>query len=122
MESCSPVNTLIVPSSKLSFGGVPFTYMTLYCSIVGGLKYLTLTHLDFAYEVNKVSQLMHCPIYIYWVAVKRILRYLKGSLAHGLFFSRRSTTLHHGYTDYDWDEILMIGNPPLIFLYTWVTI
>lgn len=103
MESCSPVNTPIYPSSKLSSsGGVPFNDPTLYRSIVGGLQYLTFTRPDLAYVVNKVSQFMHCPMDTHWVAVKRILHYTKGSLAHGLFFSLRSTTLLHGYADSDW--------------------
>ena len=65
-ESCNPVNTPIVPSSKLSsFGGVPFTDMKSYYSIVGGLKYLTFTYPDFAYAVNNIFQFMHCPMYIH---------------------------------------------------------
>lgn len=36
------------------------------------------------------------------VAVKRILRYIKSTSAHGLFLSPTSTTLLHGFTDSDW--------------------
>ena len=45
---------------------------------------------------------MHCPMDTYWVAVKRILRYIKSTFVHGLFLSRTSTTLLHGFTDFDW--------------------
>lgn len=103
MESCSLVNTPTSPASKLSSsGGVLFNDPTLYRSIVGVLQYLTFTRPDVAYAVNKVSQFMHCPADIPLMAVKHILRYIKGSLAHGLFFSRSSTTLLHGYTNSDW--------------------
>ncbi|WMV34017.1 hypothetical protein MTR67_027402 [Solanum verrucosum] len=45
---------------------------------------------------------MHYPMDTHWVAVKRILRYIKCTSAHGLFLSRTSTTILHGYTDSDW--------------------
>jgi len=45
---------------------------------------------------------MHCPMDSHWVAVKRILRYVKATASHGLFFSHGSSTLLHGYSDSDW--------------------
>ena len=45
---------------------------------------------------------MHCPMDSHLVAVKRILRYIKSTSAHGLFLSPTSTTLLHGFTDSDW--------------------
>ncbi len=38
----------------------------------------------------------------HWGAVKRILRYLKGSVDHGLLISNRSSFELHAYTDADW--------------------
>ena len=38
----------------------------------------------------------------HWTAVKRILRYLKGTTVHGLLYSSRNTDDLHGYCDSDW--------------------
>ncbi|XP_070039629.1 uncharacterized mitochondrial protein AtMg00810-like [Nicotiana tomentosiformis] len=75
---------------------------TLYRSTVGVLQYLTFTRPDIAFAVNKVSQFIHNPLDSHLVVVKRILRYLKGTLSHGLHFSRQPSTLLHGYRDADW--------------------
>ena len=57
---------------------------SLYHSIVGALQYATLTRPDIGFCVNKVCRFMHQPLQSHWQAVKRILRYLKGTLNHGL--------------------------------------
>jgi hypothetical protein len=41
----------------------------------------------------------------HWTTVKRVLRYLKGSAAHGLFYTKGSITLN-AFCDFDW-----AGNP-----------
>ncbi|PKI70550.1 hypothetical protein CRG98_009055 [Punica granatum] len=51
-------------------------------STVGSLQYLSLTRPDIAYAVNRVCQFMHCPTTVHWMAVKRILRYLKDPIFH----------------------------------------
>lgn len=45
---------------------------------------MTLARLDISFAVNQVCQFMHEPQSIHWIAVKRILRYLKGTLTQGL--------------------------------------
>ncbi|OIT18727.1 retrovirus-related pol polyprotein from transposon tnt 1-94, partial [Nicotiana attenuata] len=103
MGSCGPVSTPASSSSKLSTaGGSPFPDQTLYRSTVGALQYLTFTRPDIAYAVNKISQFMHCPMDSHWIAVKRILRYVKSTAPHGLFLSHGSSTLLHGYSNSDW--------------------
>ncbi|KAF5468349.1 hypothetical protein F2P56_012507 [Juglans regia] len=90
-------------SIKLSqYDSPEFEDSTLFRSIVGGLQYLSLTRPDIAFAVNKVCQFMHCPKAPHWTAVKRILRYLKGSINHGLFFKSRSNIFLQAYTDADW--------------------
>ncbi|CAI0428727.1 unnamed protein product [Linum tenue] len=71
----------------------------LYRSIVGGLQYLSFTRPDVSFAVNHVSQFQHAPTDVHWSAVKRILRYLQGTLTHGLSFSRSSSPQLHGYSD-----------------------
>jgi histone deacetylase 1/2 len=45
---------------------------------------------------------MHAPIDSHWAAMKRILRYLRGTTSHGLHITRSSSFALHGFTDADW--------------------
>ena len=67
--------------------GEPLSDATLYQQLVGSLIYLTVTRLDLAYAVHLVSQFMFAPRSTHYAAVLRILRYIKGTLFHGLRFS-----------------------------------
>ncbi|KAK0572541.1 hypothetical protein LWI29_033229 [Acer saccharum] len=99
-------NTVSTPLSltdtlKLVDGSAP-TDATQYRQIVGSLQYLSLTRPDVSFAVNKLSQYMHRPTTNHWNAVKRVLRYLKGSLSHGLLIRRSSPTTLHAFADADW--------------------
>ena len=48
-------------------------------------RHYNLTCPDISFAVNQVCQFMHQPTTTHWVAIKRILCYLKSTLAHGLF-------------------------------------
>ncbi|XP_078164569.1 uncharacterized protein LOC144559423 [Carex rostrata] len=74
----------------------------LYRTIVGALQYTTITRPDIAYSVNNVSQFMHAPTSTHWLAVKRILRYLKGSPSFGLSLHVDLSLTLHAYSDSDW--------------------
>ncbi|CAN6469819.1 unnamed protein product [Victoria cruziana] len=107
MENCKAISTSCLLNHKMSSKeGEPFYDPTLFRSIVGMLQYLTFTRPDIVFSVNQVSQFMHAPTNIHMEAVKRILRYLKGTLNDGLVYSKddqydgghRLVT----YTDADW--------------------
>jgi hypothetical protein len=53
---------------------------THYRSIIGGLRYLTHTRPDIAFAVGYVSRFIEDPREDHWTAVKRLLRYVKGTL------------------------------------------
>ena len=74
----------------------------LYRRLVDSLVYLTVTHLDISYAVNQVSQYLSAPRSTHHVAVLRILRYLKGTLFHGLFYSAQSPLVFCAFSDADW--------------------
>ncbi|PKI69547.1 hypothetical protein CRG98_010075 [Punica granatum] len=57
-------------------------------------------------QAPQVSQFMHCPTAIHWMAVKYILRYVKGTITYGLHIRPSSTSSIHGFSDADW-----AGNP-----------
>ena len=73
-----------------------------YRSVVGGLQYLTLTRPDISFAVNKVCQFLSQPTDAHWEAVKRILRYVKGTLHTGLKFRKADSTSISIFTDADW--------------------
>lgn len=75
---------------------------TEYRSVVGSLQYLAFTRPDISYPVNKLSQFMHAPTDSHWQAVKRLLRYLKGTYSHGIFLRRNNPLSLHAYSDADW--------------------
>ncbi|XP_065620232.1 secreted RxLR effector protein 161-like [Quercus suber] len=43
-----------------------------------------------------------CPRSVHYAAILRILRYVKGTLYHGLHYSSRSSLELHAYSDADW--------------------
>lgn len=68
---------------------------------MGALRYLTITRPNLAFVVNQACQHMSTPTIAHFTSVKRLLRYVKGSLDHGLFFSPGSFTLQ-AFSDSAW--------------------
>jgi histone deacetylase 1/2 len=73
-----------------------------YRSIVGALQYLTLTRPDIAFAVNKVCQFLHAPTTTHWSAVKRILRYIQGTINLGLKLVKSGSLMVSAFSDADW--------------------
>lgn len=70
--------------------------------LLGSLIYLTITRPEIAYSVRVISQFMHNPTTHHLDAAKRVLRYIKGSLAYGLMYKKESDFVLRGFTDADW--------------------
>ncbi|CAM8920824.1 unnamed protein product [Rhodiola kirilowii] len=105
MENCKATSTPLSLTSKLTRdAGHPLSDDDAfkYRSMVGGLQYLTLTRPDISFAVNKVCQYLSKPTNIHWEAVKRILRYVKGTINTGLKFRCSSLTRLSIFTDADW--------------------
>ncbi|MCH82167.1 retrovirus-related Pol polyprotein from transposon TNT 1-94, partial [Trifolium medium] len=106
MENCKPIGSPMVNTCRLSkFGTDTMQDASLYRSTVGALQYATLTRPDIAYSVNKVCQFMAHPLESHWKAVKRILRYLKGTIHYGLLLQPSSSSPPfslRAYSDADW--------------------
>ncbi|PRQ44691.1 putative RNA-directed DNA polymerase [Rosa chinensis] len=107
MESVRSCTSPCLPHSQMTSNqGTLLKDPTMYRSIVGALQYLTFTRPDIAYAVNTVCQFMTSPTDIHYAAVKRILRYLKGTLDKGIFY-RSCGALHDAvnikaFCDADW--------------------
>ncbi|KAG8480454.1 hypothetical protein CXB51_024676 [Gossypium anomalum] len=103
MAKSKPSPTPMVTSCKLSaHEGTPIEDERLFRSVVGALQYVVITRPDIAFSVNKACQFMHRPLDTHYKAVKRILRYLQGTLDFGLCFTRTSNLLLEGYSDASW--------------------
>jgi hypothetical protein len=69
---------------------------------VGSLRYVTHTRPDLAFSVGYVSRFMQRPTTEHQQAVKRIVRYVAGTLDHGLYYPRCPGEAHLvGYSDSD---------------------
>ncbi|XP_016751575.1 secreted RxLR effector protein 161-like [Gossypium hirsutum] len=77
----------------------------LYRSMVGMLQYFCITRPNLSFCVNKLSQFINSPSEMHWKAVKRVLRYLIGTMEHGLCFSKGQFKLEC-YCDADWASSL----------------
>jgi hypothetical protein len=102
MSACKPCSTPVDLHSKLSADGPPVADATQYRSLAGALQYLTFTRPDIAFAVQQICLYMHDPREPHLAALKRILRYLQGTLALGLTMRRSSPTELVVYTDADW--------------------
>jgi len=102
MTTCKPVDTPVSPSKLAIQPDHPFSDPTRFRQIVGALQYLSFTRPDIYFAVNRVCQYMHAPTDSHWVAVKRILRYLKGTASYGFHITRGTSFSLHGFTDADW--------------------
>jgi Reverse transcriptase (RNA-dependent DNA polymerase) len=103
MDGAKPCKTLFAKSDPLSkFDDTPMHNLHLYRSIVDALQYSIITCPNISYIVNKASQFMRSPTDEHCNGVKRILRYLKGTLFFGLHIYNHSSFELHAYSDADW--------------------
>ena len=58
---------------------------THYRQIIGSLMYLTNTRTNICFAVNTLSQYLVQPRWVHLVAVKHVMRYLKGTIDFGLY-------------------------------------
>ncbi|XP_051228862.1 uncharacterized mitochondrial protein AtMg00810-like [Lolium perenne] len=98
-----PVPTQVDTQSKLSATeGDLVPDATEYRSLAGALQYLTLTRPDISYAVQQVCLHMHAPRMSHLALVKRVLRYLHGTMDFVLHLHASSSTTLTAYSDVDW--------------------
>ncbi|GKC77207.1 ribonuclease H-like domain-containing protein [Tanacetum coccineum] len=73
-----------------------------FWSLAGSLQYLTFTRPDLSYAVRQVCLFMHDPREQHLATLKRILRYVRGTLDYGLQLFSASPLSSVGYFDADW--------------------
>ncbi|XP_026383830.1 uncharacterized protein LOC113279352 [Papaver somniferum] len=100
MTFAKPCSTPIDTSNNGDVS-TPFEDPILYRSVVGALLYATIIRPDVAFAVNKAFQHMQATTKIHWTAVKRILRYLQGTLGYSLQFKHTSPLQIQAFSDAD---------------------
>lgn len=106
MDGAKDVLTPLCVSDPLSpVDSTPPIDPTQYRKLVGSLQYLAFTRPDISFAINKLSQFMHTPRQSHWQALKRVLRYLKGTVHHGLYLHRASPLTLRAFSDSDWGGV-----------------
>jgi hypothetical protein len=112
MENANPVATPLDPNVQLftedDVEGSDDRIQDGFAQITGSLLYAAqCTRPDISYAVQTVSQFTQNPKAKHWTAIKRILRYLKGTINHSLVYQddpedgKNQETLQT-FTDSDW--------------------
>ena len=104
MDQCKPISTPGDTNIKLSSSNeIPDTQFP-YQEAIGALLYLSIiSRPDITFMVNKLSQFNCCYQENHWKAIKRIFRYLQGTLNIGIIYSSSSSNLNLiGFCDADY--------------------
>ncbi|KAG7578201.1 Integrase catalytic core [Arabidopsis thaliana x Arabidopsis arenosa] len=101
MSDCNPMPTPL-PTQLENLNSELFEEPTYFRSLAGKLQYLTITRPDIQFAVNFICQRMHSPTVSDFGLLKRILRYIKGTLGMGLPIKRNSTLALSAFSDSDW--------------------
>ncbi|CAA7061320.1 unnamed protein product [Microthlaspi erraticum] len=101
MSDCSPMPTPL-PQDIDNLNSDLFPEPTYFKSLAGKLQYLTITRPDIQFAVNFVCQRMHQPTVSDFGLLKRILRYLKGTINLGLHIRKHQDTSLTAYCDSDY--------------------
>lgn len=110
MENCNPVTSPLDPNQKISkemcarneaekrvMIDVP------YRQAIGSLMFLAqTTRPDISFAVNLLSRYCENPGSCHWGAIKRILRYIRGTADYRLTYGDNDNNALIGYSDSDW--------------------
>ncbi|CAM8923728.1 unnamed protein product [Rhodiola kirilowii] len=100
--NCSPVSTPMDSNVKLLPNTGDAVSQLEYSQVIGCLMYaMTSTRPDIAYAVGKLSRYTSNPSTHHWEAIRRVLKYLKGTMNYGLVYAGFPSVLE-GYTDASW--------------------
>ena len=105
MNDSKPVSTPADASQKLvkATEGEESVNQQQYQSVIGCLLYLSVgSRPDITYSVSTLAKFSSHPTQQHWTALKRVLRYLKGTVHFGIMYTKESSKECIGYSDADW--------------------
>ena len=105
MNDCNQVKTPADPGNHLvkADEDEPAPNQQLYRSAVGSLMYLaTSTRPDISFAVGTLARFSSKPNKSHWIALKRVLRYLKGTAGYGITFRGDGSGECTCFSDADW--------------------
>jgi hypothetical protein len=103
LEDCKPVSTPMTVGCKLSKEDESNPVDPKhYKSMIRILLYVKTSRPDVNQAVGMVARFQEAPKEIHVQAVKRIFRYLKGTIDLGLWYPRKDSFTLKSYSDADW--------------------
>jgi len=79
-----------------------FIDVHVYRRLIGRFMYLTNTRPDITFSVQQLFQFLDKSTIVHYNATIRILKYIKGVISLGLFFSSNSSVHLKAFCDSDW--------------------
>lgn len=125
MDQCNPVKTpMEVNGSSVDDTSPPFKDITYYRSMIGSLMYaLSGSRPDIAYAVGYLSRFMEHPTVKRVEQVRRVFRYLKGTLDYTIKYPFNTPSSIRVYCDSSlgneenrassWGYVLLFGSSPV---------
>ena len=103
MDGCKPVSTPCETQIFDDDDQLSQITVEVYQSVIGSLVYaMCCTRPDLCWIVTKLAMYMSAPVTVQrWHAVKRVLRYIQGTLNYSLVF-KKSCGKFRGFCDSDW--------------------
>nr|GEW64999.1 putative ribonuclease H-like domain-containing protein [Tanacetum cinerariifolium] len=110
MDSCDSVDTPMVDLLKLyeDLLGI-LVDQTRFRSMVGSLMYLTASRPDLVFVVCMCARYLAKPTKKHLEALKRVFRYLKGTINWGLWYPKNTTMALTAYADADHAEYIAMS-------------
>jgi len=103
MDECKLMSTLMNPKEKLcEEDGTNHVDEGYFRSLIGCLMYLIATRPDIQFVVSLLSRFMHCASEMHLKAAKRILQYIKGTVAYGVKFEKCQCFKFSGFSNCGW--------------------
>ena len=110
LENAKPYSTPVDINVVLSKEQCPTTVDEVKC--ISSIPYLQLlgclmhsmvaVRLDIGFAVGLCARFMNNPGKVHWIALKRIARFINGTLDRGILFQRTGGVMLEGYSDSDY--------------------